>query len=41
MARMATEDEIAGSAPWLCSDGSACVTGAPLPVPVDGGSLVV
>ncbi|MGK3998408.1 SDR family NAD(P)-dependent oxidoreductase [Sorangium sp. So ce1024] len=37
MARMATEDEIAGAALWLCSDGAAYVTGAPLPV--DGGFL--
>ncbi|WP_438025875.1 glucose 1-dehydrogenase [Sorangium sp. So ce233] len=37
MSRMATEDEIAGAALWLCSDGAAYVTGAPLPV--DGGFL--
>lgn len=37
MARMATEDEIAGAALWLCSDAAAYVTGAPLPV--DGGFL--
>jgi NAD(P)-dependent dehydrogenase (short-subunit alcohol dehydrogenase family) len=37
MGRMATEDEIAAAALWLCSDGAAYVTGAPLPV--DGGFL--
>lgn len=37
MARMATEEEIAGAALWLCSEGAAYVTGASLPV--DGGFL--
>jgi NAD(P)-dependent dehydrogenase (short-subunit alcohol dehydrogenase family) len=37
MARMATVDEIAGAALWLCSDGAGYVTGAPLLV--DGGFL--
>ncbi|AUX26497.1 short-chain dehydrogenase [Sorangium cellulosum] len=37
MARMATEEEIAGAAAWLCSEGAAYVTGAALPV--DGGFL--
>lgn len=37
--RMATEDEIAGAALWLCSDGAGYVTGAP--VAVDGGFLAV
>jgi A-factor type gamma-butyrolactone 1'-reductase (1S-forming) len=35
--RMATEDEIASAVLWLCSDGAAYVTGAPLAV--DGGFL--
>jgi NAD(P)-dependent dehydrogenase (short-subunit alcohol dehydrogenase family) len=35
--RMATEDEIADAALWLCSDGAGFVTGAP--VAVDGGFL--
>jgi NAD(P)-dependent dehydrogenase (short-subunit alcohol dehydrogenase family) len=35
--RMATEEEIAGSALWLCSDGARYVTGAP--IAVDGGFL--
>lgn len=35
--RMATEEEIAAAAVWLCSDGAAFVTGAPLAV--DGGFL--
>jgi NAD(P)-dependent dehydrogenase (short-subunit alcohol dehydrogenase family) len=37
MARMATEDEVAAAAVWLCSDDAAFVTGAQLPV--DGGFL--
>jgi len=37
MARMATEEEIAGATLWLCSDGAGYVTGAPLAV--DGGFL--
>jgi NAD(P)-dependent dehydrogenase (short-subunit alcohol dehydrogenase family) len=37
MARMATEDEIAGAALWLCSRDAGFVTGAPLYV--DGGFL--
>ncbi|XXY55132.1 SDR family oxidoreductase [Sorangium sp. So ce269] len=37
MARMATEDEIAGAALWLCSEAAGYVTGAPLQV--DGGFL--
>jgi NAD(P)-dependent dehydrogenase (short-subunit alcohol dehydrogenase family) len=37
MARMASEDEIAGAALWLCSAGAGFMTGAPLIV--DGGFL--
>lgn len=37
MARMATEDEIAAAALWLCSTDAGFVTGAPLVV--DGGFL--
>ncbi|NUP10246.1 MAG: SDR family oxidoreductase [Polyangiaceae bacterium] len=37
MGRMATEEEIAGAALWLCSEGAGYVTGAPLSV--DGGFL--
>jgi NAD(P)-dependent dehydrogenase (short-subunit alcohol dehydrogenase family) len=37
MARMATEDEVAGAALWLCSPDAGFVTGAPLYV--DGGFL--
>ncbi|WP_437505905.1 SDR family oxidoreductase [Sorangium sp. So ce1099] len=37
MAHMATEDEIAGAALWLCSEAAGSVTGAPLQV--DGGFL--
>lgn len=37
MARMATEDEVAGATLWLCSDAAGFVTGAPLLV--DGGFL--
>jgi NAD(P)-dependent dehydrogenase (short-subunit alcohol dehydrogenase family) len=37
MGRMATEEEIAGAALWLCSSAAGYVTGAPLPV--DGGFL--
>jgi NAD(P)-dependent dehydrogenase (short-subunit alcohol dehydrogenase family) len=35
--RMATEEEIAAAALWLCSDASSYVTGAP--IAVDGGFL--
>jgi NAD(P)-dependent dehydrogenase (short-subunit alcohol dehydrogenase family) len=37
MGRMATEEEIASTALWLCSEGAGFVTGAPLSV--DGGFL--
>jgi NAD(P)-dependent dehydrogenase (short-subunit alcohol dehydrogenase family) len=37
MARMASEDEIAGAALWLCSDGASYTTGAALSI--DGGFL--
>jgi NAD(P)-dependent dehydrogenase (short-subunit alcohol dehydrogenase family) len=37
MKRMATEEEVAGAVLWLCSEGAAYVTGAPLYV--DGGFL--
>jgi len=37
MGRMATEEEIAGAALWLCSDDAGFVTGTPLVV--DGGFL--
>lgn len=37
MKRMATEDEVAGAALWLCSDAAGFVTGTPLAV--DGGFL--
>ncbi|MEY4509720.1 MAG: hypothetical protein RLZZ450_1842 [Pseudomonadota bacterium] len=37
MGRMASEQEIAGAALWLCSDASRYVTGAPLAI--DGGFL--
>jgi NAD(P)-dependent dehydrogenase (short-subunit alcohol dehydrogenase family) len=37
MRRMASEDEVAGAALWLCSDHAGFVTGAPLLV--DGGFL--
>jgi NAD(P)-dependent dehydrogenase (short-subunit alcohol dehydrogenase family) len=37
MARMATEDEVAGAVLWLCSPDAGFVTGAPLIV--DGGFL--
>lgn len=37
MKRMATEEEVAGAALWLCSDGAGYVTGTPLAV--DGGFL--
>jgi NAD(P)-dependent dehydrogenase (short-subunit alcohol dehydrogenase family) len=35
--RMATEEEIAAAALWLCSDEASYVTGSPLAV--DGGFL--
>jgi NAD(P)-dependent dehydrogenase (short-subunit alcohol dehydrogenase family) len=37
LGRMATEDEVAAAALWLCSSDAAYVTGAPLAV--DGGFL--
>jgi NAD(P)-dependent dehydrogenase (short-subunit alcohol dehydrogenase family) len=37
MGRMATEDEVAAAALWLCSDAAGYVTGAPMAV--DGGFL--
>jgi len=37
MARLASEDEVAGAALWLCSEHAGFVTGAPLVV--DGGFL--
>ncbi|MCY1077526.1 SDR family NAD(P)-dependent oxidoreductase [Archangium lansingense] len=37
MERMATEEEVASSVLWLCSDGAGYVTGTPLAV--DGGFL--
>jgi len=37
MARMAREDELAGTVLWLCSDAAGYVTGAP--IAVDGGFL--
>lgn len=37
MQRMASEEEIAAAALWLCSDAAGYVTGAPLAV--DGGFL--
>jgi NAD(P)-dependent dehydrogenase (short-subunit alcohol dehydrogenase family) len=37
MGRMATEDEIAAAALWLCSPGAGYVTGAA--IAVDGGFL--
>ena len=37
LGRMASEEEIAGAALWLCSDAAGSVTGAPLAV--DGGFL--
>ncbi|NMO18571.1 SDR family oxidoreductase [Pyxidicoccus fallax] len=37
MKRMATEEEVAGAALWLCSDAAGFVTGTPLAV--DGGFL--
>lgn len=37
MGRMASEEEIAAAVLWLCSEGAAYVTGAPLTV--DGGFL--
>jgi NAD(P)-dependent dehydrogenase (short-subunit alcohol dehydrogenase family) len=37
MGRMASEEEIAASVLWLCSEGAGYVTGSP--VAVDGGFL--
>ena len=37
IARMASEDEIAAAALWLCSEAARYITGAP--IPVDGGFL--
>jgi NAD(P)-dependent dehydrogenase (short-subunit alcohol dehydrogenase family) len=37
MRRMATEEELAATVLWLCSDGAGFVTGAP--IAVDGGFL--
>jgi A-factor type gamma-butyrolactone 1'-reductase (1S-forming) len=37
MGRMASEDEIAGAALWLCSEGASYATGAALSI--DGGFL--
>jgi NAD(P)-dependent dehydrogenase (short-subunit alcohol dehydrogenase family) len=37
MGRMASEEEIAAAALWLCSDAATFITGTPLPV--DGGFL--
>jgi A-factor type gamma-butyrolactone 1'-reductase (1S-forming) len=37
MGRMASEEEIAHSVLWLCSEGAGYVTGAP--IAVDGGFL--
>jgi NAD(P)-dependent dehydrogenase (short-subunit alcohol dehydrogenase family) len=37
MGRMASEEEVASAALWLCSDSAGYVTGTPLAV--DGGFL--